>query len=128
MNATLEGRYQILLFLVIYIFIIGAACTVFAPDSYTFTDEFSDVSAFNDQQALVADDWWTQATGAFSMIAAAFSIFFKGLLLDVPFVPLAIRAIMVTPVLVLLIVVLFEILLDIVEGVKNFTSIFKPLG
>jgi hypothetical protein len=125
-TASLEGRYKILLSLVIIIMVLGISATIFDPEA-GYVDSFGDVQSLKDSQDTVNDDWWTQATGGFSFIATAFSIFFRGLFLDIPFIPLILKIFIVTPMLIMLSIVLFEILLDIINGVKNFTSIFKPL-
>jgi hypothetical protein len=125
-TASLEGRYKIMLSLVIIIMVLGVTATIFDPET-GYVDSFGDVQSLKDNEDTIDDNWWTQATGAFSFIGTAFSIFFRGLFLDVPFIPVILKIFIVTPLLFMLSIVLFEILLDIINGMKNFADIFKPI-
>jgi hypothetical protein len=112
------GKLNFFVFLCIYVIIVGVVCAMFNPSVTGFDNNpYKESNTFADKKTPATDLW-----GMFGFIGdivkVALSVFWAGLTLNIPDVPIIVKAFMVTPVFLIFIVVIIDILLDIIKTVK----------
>jgi hypothetical protein len=123
------GKLNFFLFLIIFVFIVGAVAQVFqAKDPASVTaqnSKFNQATTFKDKPAPTGN-WLDTVTSGMGMVKTALGVFWAGLTLDIPDLPTAIRLIICVPVIIMFMVVLIDILVDVSDiAIKAFNALTK---
>jgi len=118
------GRFGLLLFLFVFLIATGITVAIFNPEvSYETTMGGGLPSDTADGDGII--DFIMSAPG---MILSFFHFLVRGLIIDIPYVPGIVRAIIAFPIGGLLILVFLDYTLDIVNALSNAWRAITPWG
>jgi len=126
------GKLNFILFLVIYMLVIGVTNAVFNPAAYSVGSGSAlgyEGGVFQDQQQQPSGTDIFSAIGQFvSIIFSGLSLLLNGFWITVPGVPAIVNLVLCAPVDILLVIVLMDIIRDILGGWHDFVASLKPFG
>jgi ABC-type sugar transport system permease subunit len=99
-EARLMEKLDFVIFVVVYMMVIGIVSSVFNPDMYSFDEEDYIQPEMAEQQSQDSN-WWDGivafVSGAIDVIVGISTFLWAGLTLNIPEVPETIRVVMCSP-------------------------------
>lgn len=126
------GKLNFILFLVIFMLVVGIVNVVFNPTAYGLGEQNMlgyEGGVFQDQQSQPADNNIFTAISQFvALIFAGLTLLSAGFYLNIPGIPMIVNLLLCVPVDILLVIVIIDIVRDILGGWHDFISSLKPFG
>lgn len=114
------GRFNIIIFIVLYFLVVGFISTIFSNQDVPSESEFKSKMTKNIGEGVPKEvkinNPLTLLSDIVSIVGNGLSIFVKGLTFDIPEVPLVIRLFLQVPIIVLLCVLIIDLILELIPG------------
>jgi hypothetical protein len=121
------GRLNMTLYLIVFILCVGITVAVFNPSGSGFETEITNTE-FAEDTADAGGGGIAEFFGfVWGVVVGFFTFLGRALIVDIPFVPIAVRVLIATPMIILFVMLLIDYFIEFAKTISQFIDSVTPL-